>query len=277
MLVPDPGGTIHGNVRSTGFVDSLTTAVIAHEFQHLINAGRRIYVNSAASDFETVWLNEGLSHVAEELLYYRESGKSPRTNLDDASIRVQSRDTYPYWSSDASQNFRRFVIYLRSPGINSPIVGNDQLATRGATWSFLRYAADRLGPTDGTIWQRFDDATTTGIATLQAVFGTDPVPLLRDWTVANYVDDSGVSTDPRYSHKSWNFRDIYTKTFVGVPSYPLRVTQVPDDTPIDLSNRGGSATYLRLSVPAGKEALITFSSGGGLPSAPLQFVVMRTR
>ena len=48
MLAPDSGGVVNGNVRTTGFVDSLTTGVLAHEFQHLINASRRIYINTAA-------------------------------------------------------------------------------------------------------------------------------------------------------------------------------------------------------------------------------------
>ncbi|HEX9484953.1 MAG TPA: Ig-like domain-containing protein, partial [Gemmatimonadaceae bacterium] len=74
MVVPAPAPGINGVTHTTGFVDSLTTGVLAHEFQHLINAGRRLYVNNAAQDFEEVWLNEGLSHIAEELLYYRQSG-----------------------------------------------------------------------------------------------------------------------------------------------------------------------------------------------------------
>ena len=62
-------------------MDTSTTAVIAHEFQHLINAGRRMYVNNAL-DFEDTWLDEGLAHVAEELLFYREAGLRPKGNID---------------------------------------------------------------------------------------------------------------------------------------------------------------------------------------------------
>jgi hypothetical protein len=55
------------------------------------------------------------------------------------------------------------------------------------------------------------------------------------------------------------------------------VTALNDNTKVDLSVRGGSASYLRLSVAAGKEALLSFTSGAGLPSAPFQFVVVRTK
>ena len=52
MLVPAPTPGINGVIHTAGFVDSLTPSVLAHEFQHLINAGRRIYVNSGATSFE---------------------------------------------------------------------------------------------------------------------------------------------------------------------------------------------------------------------------------
>ena len=277
LLVPDPSGAINGNRRTTGFVDSLTTGVIAHEFQHLINASRRLFVNNAADVDETIWLNEGLSHIAEELLYYQESGKTPRQNLTDAAIRTANPAIYGFWKADAASNFSRFLSYLRAPTTTSPVTDDDQLGTRGATWSFLRYAADRLYAQDGTVWQRFDNSTTSGFNTLQAVYGTDPQPLVRDWTVANYVDDLGITTDARYQHASWNFRDIYTKTFIGITSYPLVLIPVPDQRDVSTSVKSGTAAYLRLSVPAGREALLTFSSGGAAPSAQLQFVVVRTK
>jgi len=277
MLAPDPTGTVNGNARTTGYVDSLTTGIVAHEFQHLINGSRRFYINTAATDFEDVWLNEGLSHIAEELLYYRESGFTPRQNLNDAAIRLTSATKYGIWKNDAASNFQRFLLYLRAPSANSVYANDDSLATRGATWSFLRYAADQLGTTDGDIWQRFDNATVTGLATLQSVYGTDPIPLVRNWAVANFLDDFGTNSDTRFMHKSWNFRDIFTTTFLNMPTYPLSVTGLADGVKSDFVIRGGSAAYARLAVPAGREGLITFSSGGGVPSTPLQFVVVRTK
>jgi len=276
MLVPAPNG-IKGVKHTTGFVDSITTGIIAHEFQHLINAGRRMYVNTTANDFEDVWLNEGLSHIAEELLYYRESGLTPRMNLTDSLIRIINRPTYPLWKSDAAANFQRFLTYIRNPGANSPYADDDELETRGATWAFLRYLADRLGPNDGNIWQRFDNSTVTGFATLQVVIGSAPAPYFKDWAVANYLDDLGVNNDPRFMHASWNFRNIFTNTFLNIPTYPLLVNPLADNTKTDLLVRGGSASYLRFAMPAGKEGLLEFSSGGGAPSAPFQFVVVRTK
>ena len=279
LLVPDTGGVINGNKRSVAFVDGLTTGVIAHEFQHLINSSRRLFVNNAPDVDEIIWLNEGLSHIAEELLYYRESGKTPRQNLDDAAIRTQNPGIYGFWKTDASSNTSRFLSYLRAPSANTPTDENPDgpLAARGATWSFLRYAADRLYAQDGTVWQKFDNSTTSGLNTLQSVYGTDPQPLLRDWNVANYVDDLGITADAKYKHASWNFRDIYTKTYLNIPTYPLVLVPVPDQRDVSTAVRAGSAAYMRMSVPAGREALLTFSSNGSAPAAQLQYVVVRTK
>src|SRR6185436_19892171 len=89
MLVPDSVGTVNGNVRSKTFVMGVTVATIAHEYQHLINAARRLYIlrQTGTSWVEEVWLNEGLSHIAEELAYYRSSKNSPRGNLTASTIR----------------------------------------------------------------------------------------------------------------------------------------------------------------------------------------------
>ncbi len=277
MLVPAPGAGINNVTHTTGFVDSLTMGIIAHEFQHLINAGRRMYVNTSAQDFEDVWLNEGLSHIAEELLYYRQSGFAPRQNLTDSTIRVLNRPLYGFWKSDASSNFTRFLQYLRSPGSNTLYSTGDELATRGAIWAFLRYGADQLGTTDGAMWQRMVNSTVTGLGTITLGFVTDPLPMIRDWNVANFMDDRAGNTNPKWLHPSWDYHNIYTNTYLNMPTYPLRVTDLTENVKTDFVIRGGSSSYARFSVPAGKEGLLTFTSGGGLPTAPLQFVVVRTK
>jgi hypothetical protein len=286
MLVPDPSGSVNGNTRTLGFVDTLTTSVIAHEFQHLINATRRLYVNSNFVNFEETWLNEGLSHVAEELLYFRESGIQPLQNLTDAGIHAD-QSKYQIWKANEGNNFTRFLQYITDPGAASPVDPDRSgpLATRGATWAFLRYAVDRFFPGDASVWARFTNTESLGLQTLSEALLTDPLPVLADFSVANYVDDLGISTDPRYQHKSWNFRDIYSNTFgsrqtgVFVPLgyYPIMLSGLTDNATAGATVRGSSAAYFRLSVDAGKEALLTFGSGSGAASPLLKFIVVRTQ
>jgi hypothetical protein len=287
MLAPDPAGAVNGNKRRTGFVDTITTATIAHEFQHLINASRRLYVNTAARDIdEAVWLNEGLSHIAEELLYYREAGKLSRANLGGDEVYTNSRATYPIFKADGIGNFSRFISYLESPGDNSPIALNDDLATRGATWSFLRYAVDQLYPADDAVWSRFDNSTTSGLGTLTAALGPVDLPaMFRSWAIANYVDDNGIAAiDPSYTHKSWNSRSIYSTVFgsysgtVFTPlGYPLAVTPLSKGVVGSVVARGASASYYRLGVGPGREALLTLASASAAPDPALQFLIVRTR
>ena len=284
MLVPDPAGTINGNVRSVAFVDTTTVSVLAHEFQHLINAGRRLYVNTGAQDFEESWLNEGLSHVAEELLYFRESGMQPRQNYGDPEIRADAAK-YAIWKADASSNFSRLLEYIEAPSDASPLDPDDALATRGATWAFLRYAVDRLFPTDDDVWARFDNSINTGLLTLKDALLTDGEPILADFAVANYVDDLGISSDPRFVHRSWNYRSIFSNTFgsrsggVFTPLgyYPLPTTGLADDVSASAFVRGSSATYFRMTVPAGGDVLLSFAADQGTPDPALRFTVVRTR
>jgi hypothetical protein len=146
-LAPDPTGVVNGNKRTTGFVDSATVPVLAHELQHLINASRKIYVNTAAGALEVTWLDEGLAHIAEELLFYRESATAPRSNLDVPAIQARNRIVQAY-NEDMSGNTSRYRSYLLSPNTTSPYADNDELSTRGATWNWLRYLADqKVAPT----------------------------------------------------------------------------------------------------------------------------------
>ena len=278
LLTPDPTGTVNGNVRRTGFVDSVTTAVLAHEFQHLINASRRIFVNKSAQAFEVVWLNEGLSHIAEELLFYREGASAPQQNLDVNALRasVRLKDAF---NADQSSNAGRYRQYLVAPSVNSPIRNNDSLATRGATWDFLRYAADRKtrgGGTDASVWFALVNSPTNSIANLRQVFGANVGAMLRDWSVSNYTDDvvAGVSQD--FTQPSWNWHSIFPALGSTGATYPLSVAGLAS-TGASGSAIPGGASYYRFSVAANATASLSLTTGAGAAPAIVQGVVVRLR
>ncbi len=89
VLVPDPNA-VFSDKRAFADIQSLTPGTLAHEYQHLINAGRRLYVNTTSDYPEAVWLNEGLSHIAEELLFYKATHLAPRQNIDLNAARTVS-------------------------------------------------------------------------------------------------------------------------------------------------------------------------------------------
>lgn len=143
MLAPDANG-VRGNKFDPAFVKRIAVGTIAHEFQHLINSSRRLYINTSAQWPEVVWMEEGLAHIAEELVFYGASGLGPRENIDLARVR-SSQQALDATNRYMIANLSRFRTYLQKTAAQSPYDPDDDLETRGATWSFLRYAADRPG------------------------------------------------------------------------------------------------------------------------------------
>jgi hypothetical protein len=132
MLAPDPSGAVNGNARSRDYVLRTSMGVLAHEFQHLISASRRLYVVQTANFQDRVWLDEGLSHIAEELTYYRASGLGPMRRLTLDSVRRTTPRLNALNNYNLS-NLGRLTSYLAAPEDNSPYAPDDSLATRGAT------------------------------------------------------------------------------------------------------------------------------------------------
>lgn len=284
LLVPDPDGVVNSNKRAKTDVTRLNLTTIAHELQHLINASRRLVVNQTSATTETVWLDEGLSHLAEELLYFRVSGYSTRSNLaltDVNGARATDFTTF------ASQNFSRFYSFITAPENNSPYAPNDSLATRGAIWNFLRFAAARQGPAGEAAFLRsLVNTAATGVTNLQQVLaGGAFADYLRDWSISLIADDYPATTtttlSTQYVNPAWNFRSIYPGlrlaggTALGV--YPIATRSLVSGVPQRIPLAGGASSYIRFSVPAGQKALISLSSNGALPASTLRYGIVRLR
>jgi hypothetical protein len=270
LLVPDPTGIVNNNKFSTTDVREIAISIVAHEYQHLINTSRRIYVSTTARELEVGWLNEGLSHIAEELLFYAQSGFAPREDLDPPKIRKSQR-TLDAFNNDMGANFGRYQEYLENTAENSPWADNDSLATRGATWSLLRYAADQKGGTQASTWKALVNGGPVGFANLERVFGTSATALTRNWATTVFTDNlAGVSA--RYQQPSWNFRAIFP-LITDPSSFPLKTVTLADGVSQSVSLVGGGSAYLRFQVPAGGDGRISW---GSLPSK-VQMTVVRTR
>ena len=286
LLAPDPNGTVNSNKRTKDEVTLINLTTIAHEFQHLINSSRRLYVNTGARPNEETWLDEGLSHVAEELLYFRIANVTSRQNLtltDVAGNPARSEQFRNY----ASQNFARFYNYLIAPEVNSPYAPNDSLATRGAIWNFLRYVAGRQGAGgEASFLRALVNSNTTGVANLQNVLpGSQFADDLRDWSVSLIADDFSAATtaalSPSYITPSWNFRNIFPGlrfsggTALGV--YPIATRSLLSGSPQRVLLAGGTSSFVRFGIPAGRSTILTVSSSGALPPSTLRYALVRLR
>lgn len=270
LPVPDLNRTLNGNYINKASLSNGVQGTLVHEFQHLINIGRRAYVNNADVS-EEVWLNEGLSHIAEELLYYKVSGNTPGQNVDLPKVQSSQAQLDAINAYQVS-NLGRLRSYMTAPETNSPYAQNDDLATRGATWQLLRYAADRKGGPGADTWRALVNSTTAGTANFNAVFG-NIVTQTRDWAVAQYVDDTGLGVPSIYTNPSWNFRSLEPAINSGV--FPL-LTRSLGNLPIDITLVGGGAAYVRFQVSTSPATITLTSSGQALP-AGVDVILVRTK
>lgn len=280
LLVADPNGAINGNRRSKADATRLNRTTLAHELQHLINAGRRLLVTPGAALNEEVWLDEGLSHIAEELLYFRLAGFTSRQNLGLQQV-APNQTAAALFSAYASQNFARWTDYLRAPESNSPYAPNDSLATRGASWHFLRYAAGRQPQQEPAFFRQLVTGPSVGVANLTAALPSGTLPLwLRDWAVAVFADDLAAGLSAEYTIPAWNFRSIMPALTLGgqpLGTYPLLTRTLASNVGRSLTMAGGGSSYLRFTVPSEKSALLSVSVNGAAPSNNVQLAIVRYR
>lgn len=201
LLVPDPTGSVNGNVRTAANVKRITLGVIGHELQHLINSSRRLFINQGAMWPETAYMEEGLSHIAEEMVFYEASGGlAPKVNIGISAITQFGQPRVDAFNAYMASNAVRFSNYLRSPTTNAPTQADDDLETRGAIWSFLRYLADR-----GTPGTPFSETACTPPVTLAvggrcrvdgaagAQFNVSPGTTLGEYAIIAFAADLPVT------------------------------------------------------------------------------------
>jgi hypothetical protein len=166
-LVPDPDGEFN-NAFTRDQVWETIRAVFAHEFQHLINFNQKVLTFGTSG--EKLWLNEGLSHMAEDLAGFDKD------------------------------NVSRSKLYLARPnetGLFGEVTGT--LEERGASFLFLRYLGDVYG--EG-IFRKMVVGPRTHKSNVQNAVGVDFNRLYRDWLVTLYLSGRGITEDPAYNYVS---------------------------------------------------------------------------
>jgi hypothetical protein len=286
LRAPDPDGEF-GQETSVERAVEILKSTTSHEFQHLINAEQRFILgNDQFADSEEVWLNEGLSHLAEEVVGFAVMGLSVRANLGlgAAVSDVDAFNTYlienffnlgaTASSDDGCDGW--MVDPETSITINSPVLGDPpgcgSLTMRGWSYLFLRWLGDHFGPAGngvipGSNEQAFFRELTRGgpthlsgpanIEQAVAAFGGGESweELLADFLLMPAVDDlAGVSLPARSQLRTWDLRDMFrgfhenSGTGPAFPDpYPLKVEAVLfDGVDLSFSVRSASAKYFTL-------------------------------
>lgn len=248
LLVPDPNGTINNNPRSVATVRQNTRGTIAHELQHMINQGIRLF-DPVVEAAETPWLNEALSHMAEEMVgrALRGFGDFQSLTFADINPTPQQMDDY---NAYFRQNLARFRDWMFRPDTSSPISAKarDQLAPRGAGWMFLRYVTDHFsGGNARSFLRKLVAGPDVGLANvLQHAVGGQFDDMLSGFLLSQYADGLNVpNIQPRHTVLSWDVRSVMSGVTDNV--FPLLVKPLP--ATITTQSLSGSGNYFLLARP----------------------------
>lgn len=219
--------------------------VLIHELQHMISFNQRVLLRGRFD--EDTWLNEGLSHFAEEL---------GQRQIPDAMCPT-SPSCFAQFATGNVQNAYLFLEepeteFLVAPGDDGPT-----LAGRGAGWLFVRWLADHFAsdqPNGRQVTRALLTSGGTGASNVSNVTGQPFARLVGEWLLANWLENlPGAPQVGRLHYTSWNLRATYAANYpatFGRP-YPL----IPDSTDGHSVHsgtlRGGSGHFLRVVVPAG--------------------------
>ena len=266
-LVADPSQQLMSCAHPVNQVKRLVPVTFIHEFQHMISFGQH-YLKRAGAP-EVLWLNEGLSHFAEEM-----GGRSYLPADDSAFCDYVRGDLY-----NAGQYFGapQDHFLLATEGIGT-------LAERGAMWLFVRYlvdqyAADQSLTAGDVVTRQLDQTTLTGAGNVEHVTGRPFAETVTHWALANYVSDlPGFTAPPELQYKLWSFRTAYPTLSAACPkpnNIPLNFPLAPATGPGDVVNlsdtlRAGSGLYFLAQQSAGAAGFtLLFSDGQGfaLPDA----------
>ena len=286
-FVPDPAGQVSCAI-SKAAVQSLLPSTFIHELQHMISYNQHALVRGGSQ--ETDWLNEGLSHLAEELAsrHYENkfpppSGRSSPGNLFPDSafgfIAEQLENSYSYLLDPESTSLTLFET-------------NECCEGRGAAWLFVRYLGDLR---DSTIFTRLVQTSRTSVENVENVMGEAFTSVFADFGMALYTDSiPGVprnAVSPRLRFKSRNLRYLYDALFRAANrtspnsnfprAFPILVKNLPYNQSINGAMVPSTFAYYQLDTPPGSApAGLRFATpAGGVfnPDLKAQVGIFRLR
>jgi len=195
--VPDSSGE-HGSAVSKSFsLQNIYPGVMVHEFQHMISFNQHYFLHGGSS--ETGWVNEALSHLAED---------------------IYSINSNNYMEETGLENFAR-VARFQSSIDNTCFTCGTSLKQRGGSYLFLRYLYEQaeIGNLEGAISGEdlIENLLSTSLRGIENVinasFGSsgseaDFKKVLGMFGLALYISNTDTNTDTRLNFKGINLRAL---------------------------------------------------------------------
>ncbi len=313
LIAPDPDGT-YGIPHTVDFTKKTVIGVSAHELQHLIGAERRLIFGSGDfGDLEDTWVDEGLSHVAEELTGLAAAGLSVRSNLSFFEIATNTEVFNRFHLANFSRLGQTSGCggWMKSPEDTQTIVLEDPsgcsgLRYRGFAWIFMRWLGDHEGPAGSGVVPGSGEAALfreivgggptlmTGIPNIERAVaevgsGRSWEALLADFLIATAADDRAEGAPPRTQILTWDLPDVFlglhvdegTRQNFDVP-FPLEIESLGFTTVQEqFSVRSSTAKYFSLvSDATAPDYEIRLLDTAGLPitgDAAAQLTIFRVR
>jgi hypothetical protein len=249
-FIPDSGGAFSCPHTATDALRILPGTFI-HELQHMISFNQ--HVLARLGDVEETWLNEGLSHIAEELASKFYEAKFPAPSGRSTTTQLFPDSAGPFI---APQLLNAYA-YLNSTRVHSVTSynGAGSLEERGATWLFLRWLAEQKGE---ALFGRLVQTSKTGIANVEDKAGEPFGALFGDFSLALYTDSvpgqPRSAVPPRYRFGSRDLRTLMAREAVisGFQDpFPLPLFSLPVGGYLQSQMLPGTMTHTALQPASG--------------------------
>ncbi|MBI2975154.1 MAG: hypothetical protein HYY43_06160 [Deltaproteobacteria bacterium] len=254
ILAPDPEGDYGTAITKEFAMSNLMPAVVPHELQHAISYNQHVFINDSSSEDD--WLNEALSHFAEDFVGF------------------------------GQENPSRIEVYFEETESVSLAPGSSpDLAERGAEYLFIKYLYERVSDQNAFL-ASLVNTTNTGKDNIVAAFGgadsgfDEWGEFMRRWAIAMALTDTGISSTAQYQFNSpvWNSTTSHwqgiclicdTEDGRGTILYGPNITELAGSS-LNLSLAGTATAFYSISSPPSTISL------SGNSSAGLQGALIRT-
>jgi hypothetical protein len=233
-FVPDNSGDYGSAVSKSFAMTNIYPGVLPHEYQHMISFNQHYNINE--STVETSWLNEALSHLAED---------------------IHSINSQNYMTATGLENPARIRGYLSDISSTCFSCGSN-LYQRGGSYLFLRYLYEQaeLGNitqlADGAdlIGKLLDTSLTSKANIINAVYGDEGTEdqfkdLVGLFGLAVYLSNTGMTSDNRFGFKGINIRSTQDDNRGTILNGPA-VHEI-SDLPFTDTITGSGIHYMQIS------------------------------
>ena len=233
-FVPDNSGDYGSAVSKSFAMTNIYPGVLPHEYQHMISFNQHYNIND--STVETSWLNEALSHLAED---------------------IHSINSNTYMTTTGRENPARVRGYLTDISSTCFSCGSS-LYQRGGSYLFIRYLYEQaeLGNfsnlADGAdlIGKLLDTSLTSKTNIINAVYGEEGSDdqfkdLIGLFGLAVYLSNTSMTSDNRFGFQGINLRatqDDNRGTILNGPAI-----QEISDFPFTDTITGSGIHYMQIS------------------------------